>query len=121
MARSAARELAAESKVWEALDVLGRAERLAAGTPEARLVRIQTLETQAKVPSLMRTAHRELEALAAREPGDAAAYSALGRMFFDAGLSARSRAAFQQVLAIDPSNREATLALAALNQPPKQR
>ncbi len=120
-ARSAARELVAASKVWEALEVLGKAQGLATGTPAGRAVRIQTWETQARIPSLMRAAQHELEVLAARDPADAAAYSALGRIFFDAGLPARARAAFNHVLSIDPSNREATLALAALNQPAKPR
>jgi Flp pilus assembly protein TadD len=79
------------------------------------------LETQAKVPSLMRAAQQNLEDLARAEPGDPAVHSALGRIFREAGLSARARVAFTRVLELDPSNSEATAALVALNEPPKRR
>ncbi len=119
--RATARGLIGESKIWEALECLSKAQALAEGTPEAKAVRILTWETQAKVPSLMRAAQQNLEDLARSEPGDVAAHSALGRMFFGKGLAARARLAFQQVLALDPKNREATAALAALSDPAKRR
>ena len=104
----------AESKVWEALDCLAKAQHLAEGTSEARTLRILIWEIQAKVPSLMRAAHQSLEDLAHNEPKDAAVHSALGRIYWQAGLSARARAAFKHVLTLDPANREATAALKAL-------
>ena len=119
--RAMARELIGESKIWEALECLSKAQALAEGTPEARAIRILTWETQAKVPSLMRAAQNNLEELARNEPEDPAAHSALGRMFWQAGLSARARVAFLRVVALDPKYREATAALAALSDPVKRR
>ncbi len=119
--RATARELVAESKVWEALDCLAKAQALAEGTSEARALRILTLETQAKVPGLMRGAHQNLEEMAREEPKDIAVHSALGRIYWEAGLSARARMAFKQVLALDPDNREATAALRALADTTKPR
>ena len=121
MARATARGLIGESKIWEALDCLSKALALAEGTPEARAMRILIWETQARVPSLMRAAQNNLEELARNEPGDVAAHSALGRIFWEAGLSARARVAFLRVLALDPKNREATAALAVLSDPAKRR
>jgi predicted Zn-dependent protease len=121
MARAAARGLVAESKIWEALDCLAKARALAEGTSEERSLRILTWETQAKLPSLMRQAHQNLEDLAREEPADVAVHSALGRLNWEAGLSARSRMAFKQVLRLDPQNREATAALQALGDPGKPR
>ncbi len=116
-----ARSLVGESKIWEALECLSKAQALAEGTAEARAVRILTWETQAKVPSLMRAAQQNLEELARSEPGDVEVHSALGRVFRTAGLSARARVAFLRVLALDPNNREATSALAVLSDPTKRR
>ena len=120
-ARAKARGLVAESKIWEALDCLAKAQPLAEGTPEARALRLLIWETQAKVPSLMRAAHQNLEELARNEPNDVAVHSALGRIYGQAGLSARARLAFAHVLALDPSNREAAAALKVLNDPAKRR
>ena len=120
-ARAAARELVADAKIWEALDCLAKAQALAEGTPEERPLRILTCEIQAKVPSLLRTAQQSLEELARSEPADVAVHSALGRIYWEAGLSARARVAFTQVLSLDPSNREATGALRVLNDPGKAR
>ncbi len=120
-ARAAARELVADAKIWEALDCLAKAQVLAEGTPEALSLRILTWEIQAKVPSLLRAAQQNLEDLARSEPADVAVHSALGRIYWEAGLSARARVAFTQVLALDPSNREATGALRVLNDPGKAR
>ena len=119
--KATARELVKDAKVWEALDCLGKAEALAEGTPAERAIRIQVWETQAKVPSLMRAAHQNLEDLARREPTDAAVHSALGRIYWESGLSARARVAFRQVLTLDPQNREATAALKVLGDPAKPR
>lgn len=120
-ARATARELVGESKIWEALDCLAKARALAEGTPEERPLRILTWETQAKLPSLMRQAHQNLEELASAEPADVAVHSALGRLYREAGLSARSRMAFKRVLTLDPQNREAAAALQALGDPAKPR
>jgi hypothetical protein len=118
-ARSTARGLVAESKIWEALDCLAKAQALADGTSEERAMRILTWEIQSMLPSLMRAAHQNLEELARSEPADVAVHSALGRIYWRAGLSARARGAFTQVLTLDPSNREAANALKALNNPTK--
>ncbi len=114
-ARVTAKELIGESKVWEALDCLTKALALAEGTSEAHSIRVLIWETQARIPSLRRAAQANLEELAADDPRDLVVHSALGRMFFVAGLSARARVAFRHVLALDPSNREAAAALEALN------
>ncbi len=119
--RTTVRMLIAEAKIWEALECLARVQALADGTPEERAIRILTWETQAKVPSLMRAAHQNLEDLARSEPEDVAVHSALGRIFREARLSARARAAFTRVLALDPLNREATVALAVLNDPARHK
>ncbi len=118
-ARATARGLVAESKIWEALDCLTEAQALAEGTSEARGLRILIWETQAKVPSLRRAAHQNLEDLAREEPTDVGAHSALGRLYGEAGLSARARMAFKQVLTLDPENPEAKAALRALPNPTK--
>ena len=120
-ARATARGLVAESKIWEALDCLAKAQALAEGTSEARALRILIWETQAKVPSLMRAAHQNLEDLAREEPTDVVVHSALGRIYWAAGLSARARMAFKQVLTLDPENREANAALRALADPTRPR
>lgn len=119
--RVTAKTLVGESKIWEALDRLAQAQALAQGTSEERAIRILTWETQAKVPSLLRTAQQNLEELARNEPNDVAVHSALGRIFWEAGLAARARVAFSRVLALDPVNREATAALARLNDPTRRR
>jgi serine/threonine protein kinase len=115
------KDLVAESKIWEALDCLARAQAIADGTPEAHPVRVLTWETQAKVPSLMRAAQENLEEIARNDPRDLIVHSALGRMFWGAGLAARARVAFKHVLALDPSNREAIEALEALNDPNRRK
>ena len=125
--RTAARDLIADAKIWEALDCLAKAQALANGTPEEQAIRILTWETQGKVPSLARAAHQNLEELARQEPAAVAVHSALGRIYWEAGLAARARGAFKHVLTLDPSNREAAAALKALsdrpgpdNRPPRQ-
>lgn len=119
-ARTTARGLIAESKIWEALECLAKAQALAEGTAEAKAIRILTWETQAKIPSLMRAAQQNLEDLARSEPADVAVHSALGRIFWEAGLPARARVAFNRVLVLDPSDREATAALAVLSDSTKR-
>jgi len=120
-ARASARDLVAEGKIWEALDCLAKARALAEGTSEERPLRILTWETQAKLPSLMRQAHQNLEELAGEDPADVAVHSALGRLYREAGLSARARMAFKRVLTLDPQNREAAAGLQALGDPGKPR
>lgn len=117
---AAARTLVAESKIWEALEHLAKAQGLVEGTPEVTPLRILTWETQARVPSLMREAQQNLEDFVRREPGEVEAHAALGRIFFRAGLTARARVAFNRVLSLDPMNRGAAAALAKLNDPPKR-
>ena len=119
-ARGSARELIAEARIWEALDCLARAQALANGTPEEQDIRILAWETQAKVPSLIRAAQQNLEEFARQEPTMVATHSALGRVYREAGLAARARAAFKQVLALDPSNREAAGAMKALSDPARR-
>ena len=119
--RAAVHELVAEGKVWEALDLLTKLQPLADGTPEEWAVRILTFETQARVPSLLRAAQQNLEDLARRDPANAAVQIVLGRIYRSAGLSARARAAFKQVLATDPDNREAAAALKLLGDATKAR
>jgi cytochrome c-type biogenesis protein CcmH/NrfG len=119
--RGTVHELVGESKIWEALDCLAKARALAEGTSEERSLRILTWETQAKLPSLTRQAHQNLEELASTEPADVAVHSALGRLYREAGLSARSRMAFKRVLTLDPQNQEAAAALQALGDAPKPR
>ncbi len=120
-ARAMARELVGEGKIWEALDCLAKARALAEGTSEEHPLRILTWETQAKLPSLTRQAHQNLEELASEKPADVAVHSALGRLYREAGLSARARMAFKRVLTLDPQNREAAAALQALGDPGKPR
>ncbi len=119
--KDAAQALVADGKIWEALECLSRAQALVEGTPEAQNVRILTLETQAKIPTLLRAAQQNLEEMARNDPENARVHSALGRIFWEAGLPARARMAFQRVAAIEPSNREATTALAALSDPSHRR
>ena len=109
-----ARRLTEESRIWEALECLSKAQGLAQGTAEANTIRIMIEETQAKNPALLRAAQQNLEDLARTEPGDAAVQSALGRIYREAGLAARAREAFGRALALDPANREASAALATL-------
>ena len=116
-----ARKLVGESRIWEALECFAKAQELAAGTPQAAMIRIMIAETQAKNPALMRAAQQNLEDFARSEPGNAAIHSALGRIFRDANLPERARASFARVLALDPSNHEATAALAVLSDPNKPR
>jgi serine/threonine-protein kinase len=111
-----AKKLVDESRIWEALECLARAQEIAEGTPAARTIRILVAETQAKNPALMRAAQQNLEDLARTEPGFAPAHAALGRIFTEAGLPEKARASFARVLAIDPSNPEAKDALAKLDQ-----
>lgn len=120
-ARAAALALVAESKIWEALDCLAKAQAIAEGTPEAHSLKILIWETQSKVPSLMRAAQQNLEDLARNDPADVAVRSALGRIYWEAGLSARARVAFNNVLSLDPSNREAMAALKVLGDTPRPR
>lgn len=119
--KEAVRSLVAESKIWEALECLSKAQSITAGTPEALTMQIMTLETQAKIPSLLRAAQQNLEELARSAPEDARVHSALGRIFWRAGLQARARVAFQRVAALEPSNREAAAALAILVEPTRKR
>ena len=84
-------------------------------------MQIMTLETQAKIPSLLHAAQQNLEELARSAPEDARVHSALGRIFWRAGLQARARVAFQRVAALEPSNREAAAALAILVEPTRKR
>ena len=119
--KDAAQAQVADGKIWEALECLSRAQALVEGTPEAQNVRILTLETQAKIPTLLRAAQQNLEEMARNDPENARVHSALGRIFWEAGLPARARMAFQRVAAIEPSNREATTALAALSDPSHRR
>jgi hypothetical protein len=115
MTKEAVRELVALGNVWEALDRLTKIQRVAEGTPEEQAIRILTFETQARVPTLVRAAQQNLEDLARSEPADVAVHAALGRLYRQAGLSARARVAFKQVLALDPDNREAGAALKLLS------
>lgn len=115
-----ARKLVSESRIWEALECLARAQAKAEGTPEARTIRIMVAETQARNPALMRAAQHNLEDLARTEPGYVPVHAALGRIFREAGLPARARESFARVLALDPANQEATEALSALAAPTKR-
>lgn len=109
-----ARKLIAESRIWEALQALATAQDLAQGTPEATTIRIMIGETQAMNPALLRAAQQNLEDLARSEPQLVAVHSALGRIYRSAGLESKAIESFGRVLALDPANREARDALAAL-------
>lgn len=85
------------------------------------MIRILIAETQAKNPALLRAAQENLEDLARTEPGDATVQLALGRLYREAGLSARAREAFGRALTLDPFNGEATTALGALSTSNLQR
>jgi len=111
-----AKKLIAESRIWEALQALSTAQELAQGTPEATTIRIMIGETQAMNPALLRAAQQNLEDLARSEPRVAAVHAALGRIYWSAGLAAKAIEAFGRVLSIEPENREAIDALAALHE-----
>ena len=111
-----ARKLIGESRIWEALQALATAQELAQGTPEATTIRIMIGETQAMNPALLRAAQQNLEDLARNEPQALAVHSALGRIYWSAGLAGKAIESFGRVLAIDPNNREAIDALAALHE-----
>ena len=72
-------------------------------------------ETQAMNPALLRAAQQNLEDLARNEPSVIAVHAALGRIYWTAGLAGKAIDAFGRVLALDPNNREAIDALAALH------
>ena len=72
-------------------------------------------ETQAKNPALSRVAQQNLEDLARGEPMDVAVHSALGRIYWNAGLVSKAIDSFGHVLELDPGHREASDALAALH------
>jgi serine/threonine-protein kinase len=110
-----AKKLIGESRIWEALQALATAQELAQGTPEATTIRIMIGETQAMNPALLRAAQQNLEDLARNEPQVVAVHSALGRIYWSAGLSSKAIDSFGRVLALDPNNREAIDALAALH------
>ncbi len=116
-----ARKLAGESRIWEALECLSKAQGIARGKEDANMIRILIAETQAKNPALLRAAQENLEDLARTEPGDATVQLALGRLYREAGLSARAREAFGRALTLDPFNGEATTALGALSTSNLQR
>jgi len=118
---NSAQSLVTESNIWEALECLSRAQVVARGTSYERTVQILVWETQARVPSLMRTAQQGLEELVRAEPGEIEAHAAMGRIFLRAGLNARARMAFGRVLALDPLHRGAATALASLNPPAKEK
>ncbi|MBX7186571.1 MAG: protein kinase [Vicinamibacteria bacterium] len=109
-----AKKLIGESRIWEALQALATAQELAQGTPEATPIRIMIGETQALNPALLKAAQQNLEDLARNEPHVAAVHAALGRIYWSAGLAPKAIDAFGRVLAIEPDNREAIDALAAL-------
>ncbi len=111
-----AKKLIAESRIWEALQALATAQELAQGTPEATTIRIMIGETQAMNPALLRAAQQNLEDLARNEPQVAAVHAALGRIYWSAGLAGKAIEAFGRVLGLEPDNREAIDALAALHE-----
>ena len=111
-----AKKLIGESRIWEALQALATAQELAQGTPEATTIRIMIGETQALNPALLRAAQQNLEDLARNEPQVVAVHAALGRIYWSAGLAVKAIEAFGRVLALDPENREAIDALAALRE-----
>jgi cytochrome c-type biogenesis protein CcmH/NrfG len=73
-------------------------------------------ETQAMNPALLRAAQQNLEDLARSEPQVVAVHSALGRIYRSAGMAGKAIDSFRHVLAIEPNNREAIDALAALRE-----
>jgi tetratricopeptide (TPR) repeat protein len=111
-----AKKLIADSRIWEALQALATAQELAQGTPEATTIRIMIGETQAMNPALLRAAQQNLEDLARSEPQVVAVHAALGRIYWSAGLAVKAIDSFGRVLALDPGNREAIDALAALHE-----
>jgi len=111
-----AKNLIIESRIWEALQALSTAQELAQGTPEATTIRIMIGETQAMNPALLRAAQQNLEDLARNEPQVVEVHAALGRIYWSAGLALKAIEAFGRVLALDPDNREAVDALAALHE-----
>ena len=111
-----AKNLIIESRIWEALQALSTAQELAQGTPEATTIRIMIGETQAMNPALLRAAQQNLEDLARSEPQVVEVHAALGRIYWSAGLALKAIEAFGRVLALDPDNREAVDALAALHE-----
>ena len=111
-----ARQLIAESRLWEALQALAIAQELSQGTKEAIQIRIMIAETQALNPALLRAAQLNLEDLSHLEPKEAAVHAALGRIYRSAGLIREAHGAFDRVLSLDPSNLEATSAIAELKR-----
>jgi len=111
-----AKKLIGESRIWEALQALATAQELAQGTPEATTIRIMIGETQAMNPALLKAAQQNLEDLARNEPQVVAVHSALGRIYWSAGLAPKAIESFGRVLSLDPNNREAIDALAALHE-----
>lgn len=109
-----ARRLISESRLWEALQSLTIAQELAQGTKEAIQIRIMIAETQALNPALIRAAQLNLEDLSHHEPQEPLVHAALGRIYRSAGLIREAHGAFDRVLSLDPTNREATNAIAEL-------
>jgi serine/threonine protein kinase len=111
-----ARQLIAESRLWEALQSLTIAQELAEGTREAVPIRILIAETQAMNPALRRAAQLNLENLSQLEPKEPSVHAALGRIYRSAGLLKEARGAFDRVLSLDPGNQEATKAIAEMER-----
>ncbi len=109
-----ARQLISESRLWEALQSLTNAQELAQGTREAIEIRIMIAETQALNPALIRAAQLNLEDLSHLEPKEPLVHAALGRIYRSAGLIREAHGAFDRVLSLDPTNQEATTAIAEL-------
>ena len=109
-----AKQLVAESRLWEALQCLTIAQELAQGTREAIQIRIMIAETQALNPALIKAAQLNLEDLSHLEPKEPMVHAALGRIYRSAGLIKEAHGAFDRVLSLDPSNQEATSAIAEL-------
>lgn len=109
-----AKQLVAESRLWEALQCLTIAQELAQGTREAIQIRIMIAETQALNPALIKAAQLNLEDLSHLEPKEPLVHAALGRIYRSAGLIKEAHGAFDRVLSLDPSNQEATSAIAEL-------
>ncbi len=109
-----ARQLISESRLWEALQSLTIAQELAQGTREAIPIRIMIAETQALNPALIRAAQLNLEDLSHLEPKEPLVHAALGRIYRSAGLIREAHGAFDRVLSLDPTNQEATSAIAEL-------
>ena len=100
--------------MWEALQSLTNAQELAQGTREAIEIRIMIAETQALNPALIRAAQLNLEDLSHLEPKEPLVHAALGRIYRSAGLIREAHGAFDRVLSLDPTNQEATSAIAEL-------